>query len=82
MEKVGNEGVITVEEAKRPRDRTRRRRRHAVRPRLPLALLHHQRRQDDAELEDPYILIHEKKLSNLQPMLPVLEAVVQSGRRC
>jgi len=32
------------------------------------------------ELEDPYILIHEKKLSNLQPMLPVLEAVVQSGK--
>jgi chaperonin GroEL len=35
-----------------------------------------------AELEDPYILIHEKKLSNLQAMLPVLEAVVQSGVRC
>ncbi len=33
-----------------------------------------------AELEDPYILLHEKKLSNLQAMLPVLEAVVQSGR--
>jgi chaperonin GroEL len=33
-----------------------------------------------AELEDPYILIHEKKLSNLQAMLPVLEAVVQTGR--
>ncbi len=32
------------------------------------------------ELEDPYILIHEKKLSNLQPLLPVLEAVVQSGK--
>src|SRR3546814_20249068 len=32
------------------------------------------------ELADPYILIHEKKLSNLQAMLPVLEAVVQSGR--
>jgi chaperonin GroEL len=63
-----------------PRDRTRRRRRHAVRPRLPLALLHHQRRQDDAELEDPYILLHEKKLSGLQAMLPVLEAVVQTGK--
>ena len=46
MEKVGNEGVITVEEAKSLRDRARRRRRHAVRPRLPVALLHHQRRQD------------------------------------
>src|SRR3546814_6180896 len=32
------------------------------------------------ELNDPYILIHEKKLSNLQAMLPILEAVVQSGR--
>src|SRR4051812_50228664 len=32
------------------------------------------------ELSDPYILIHEKKLSNLQAMLPILEAVVQSGR--
>jgi chaperonin GroEL len=80
MQKVGNEGVITVEEAKTARDRTRRRRRHAVRPRLPLALLRHQRREDDAELEDAYILIHEKKLSGLQAMLPVLEAVVQSGK--
>jgi len=33
-----------------------------------------------AELEEPYILIHEKKLSSLQPILPLLEAVVQSGR--
>jgi hypothetical protein len=33
-----------------------------------------------AELEDPYILIHEKKLSSLQPMLPILEAVVQGGQ--
>jgi chaperonin GroEL len=33
-----------------------------------------------AEIEDPYILLHEKKLSNLQAMLPVLEAVVQSGK--
>merc|ERR1711916_140297 len=32
------------------------------------------------ELEDPYILLHEKKLSNLQDMLPILEKVVQSGR--
>ena len=46
MAKVGNEGVITVEEAKTPRDRARGRRGHAVRPRLPVALLHHQRRQD------------------------------------
>ena len=33
-----------------------------------------------AELEDPYILIHEKKLSSLRPTLPILEAVVQAGR--
>ena len=32
------------------------------------------------ELEDPYILLHEKKLSSLQPLLPILESVVQSGR--
>jgi chaperonin GroEL len=79
-EKVGNEGVITVEEAKTARDRTRRRRGHAVRPRLPVALLRHQRRQDGRRARDAYILLHEKKLSNLQPMLPVLEAVVQSGK--
>ena len=63
-----------------PRIRARRRRGHAVRPRLSLALLHHQCREDAVELQDPYILIHEKKLSNLQAMLPILEAVVQSGR--
>ena len=45
MQKVGNEGVITVEEAKTARDRARGRRGHAVRPRLPLALLHHQCRR-------------------------------------
>src|SRR3954469_18482549 len=33
-----------------------------------------------AEFEDPYILIHEKKLSSLQPLLPLLEAVVESGK--
>ena len=47
MQKVGNEGVITVEEAKGIADRTRRRRGHAVRPRLHLAVLHHQRREDE-----------------------------------
>ena len=80
MQKVGNEGVITVEEAKG----------------LDTELEVVEGMQFDrgylspyfvtnaekmiAELEDPYILIHEKKLSNLQQMLPVLEAVVQSGR--
>ncbi|MFM9858071.1 chaperonin GroEL [Pseudoxanthobacter sp. M-2] len=80
MQKVGNEGVITVEEAKS----------------LDTELEVVEGMQFDrgylspyfitnaekmiAELEDPYILIHEKKLSSLQAMLPVLEAVVQSGK--
>src|ERR1041385_687888 len=80
MEKVGKEGVITVEEAKG----------------LEFELDVVEGMQFDrgylspyfitnpdkmtVELADPYILIHEKKLSNLQAMLPILEAVVQSGR--
>jgi chaperonin GroEL len=80
MEKVGKEGVITVEEAKG----------------LEFELDVVEGMQFDrgylspyfitnpdkmtVELENPYILIHEKKLSNLQSMLPILEAVVQSGR--
>ena len=80
MEKVGNEGVITVEEAKS----------------LATELETVEGMQFDrgylspyfvtnteklkVELEDPYILIHEKKLSNLQAMIPLLEQVVQSGR--
>src|ERR671912_274586 len=80
MEKVGKEGVITVEEAKG----------------LEFELDVVEGMQFDGgylspyfitnpekmsvELTDPYILIHEKKLSNLQAMLPILEAVVQSGR--
>ncbi|SOE01243.1 chaperonin GroEL [Caenispirillum bisanense] len=80
MEKVGNEGVITVEEAK------------GLETELDVV----EGMQFDrgylspyfvtngekmvAELDNPYILIHEKKLSSLQPLLPVLEAVVQSGR--
>ena len=80
MEKVGKEGVITVEEAKG----------------LDFELDVVEGMQFDrgylspyfitnpekmtVELQDPYILIHEKKLSNLQAMLPILEAVVQSGR--
>ncbi|WP_421875519.1 chaperonin GroEL [Pacificispira sp.] len=80
MEKVGNEGVITVEEAK------------SLDTELevvegmqfdrgylsPYFVTDSDRMQ--AELEDPYILLHEKKLSNLQAMLPVLEAVVQNGK--
>jgi chaperonin GroEL len=80
MQKVGNEGVITVEEAK------------GIQTELEVV----EGMQFDrgyvspyfitnaekmiAELENPYILIHEKKLSGLQPMLPLLESVVQSGK--
>jgi chaperonin GroEL len=80
MQKVGNEGVITVEEAKS----------------LTTELEVVEGMQFDrgylspyfvtnadkmiAELENPYILLHESKLSNLQAMLPILETVVQSSR--
>jgi chaperonin GroEL len=80
IEKVGDEGVITVEEAKT----------------TETALDVVEGMQFDrgyispyfitdaekmvAELDDPYILLHEKKLSTLQPILPVLEQVVQSGK--
>jgi len=53
MQRVGNEGVITVEEAQEPRHRTRRGRGHAVRPRLSLALFRHQRREDDRRTGEP-----------------------------
>ncbi|UEM23299.1 chaperonin GroEL [Skermanella mucosa] len=80
MEKVGNEGVITVEEAK------------SLETELevvegmqfdrgylsPYFVTNADKMQ--AELENPYILLHEKKLSGLQALLPVLESVVQSGR--
>ena len=80
MQKVGNEGVITVEEAK------------SLATELevvegmqfdrgyisPYFVTNAEKMR--AELEDVYILIHEKKLSNLQSLLPLLEAVVQSGK--
>ncbi|OJY69705.1 MAG: chaperonin GroL [Sphingobium sp. 66-54] len=80
MEKVGKEGVITVEEAKgldfeldvvegMQFDRGYLSPYFITNPEKMLV-----------ELSDPYILIHEKKLSSLQAMLPILEAVVQSGR--
>jgi chaperonin GroEL len=80
MQKVGNEGVITVEEAK------------GIQTELDVV----EGMQFDrgyvspyfitnaekmiVELAEPYVLIHEKKLSSLQPMLPLLESVVQSGK--
>ncbi|MGY3611341.1 TCP-1/cpn60 chaperonin family protein, partial [Bradyrhizobium sp. Lot11] len=80
MQKVGNEGVITVEEAKTAETEL-----EVVegmqfdRGYLSPYFVTNQDKMR-VELEDPYILIHEKKLSNLQSMLPVLEAVVQSGK--
>ena len=80
MEKVGNEGVITVEEAKTAETEL-----EVVegmqfdRGYLSPYFITNQDKMR-AELEDPYILIHEKKLSNLQALLPVLESVVQSGK--
>jgi chaperonin GroEL len=80
MDKVGNEGVITVEEAKTAETEL-----EVVegmqfdRGYLSPYFVTNQDKMR-VELEDPYILIHEKKLSNLQSMLPVLEAVVQSGK--
>ena len=80
MEKVGGEGVITVEESKTTEttlevvegmqfDRGYISPYFVTNPEKMIA-----------ELEDPYILIHEKKLSGLQPMLPLLEAIVRTGR--
>jgi len=80
MQKVGNEGVITVEEAK------------GIQTELdvvegmqfdrgyvsPYFITNAEKMVVD--MEQPYILIHESKLSGLQPMLPLLESIVQSGR--
>ena len=80
MQKVGNEGVITVEEAKSLETET-----EIVegmqfdRGYLSPYFITNAEKMV-AELEDPYILIHEKKLSSLQALLPILEAVVQSGK--
>ncbi len=80
MQKVGNEGVITVEEAKTAETEL-----EVVegmqfdRGYLSPYFVTNAEKMV-AELDDPYILIHEKKLSNLQALLPVLEAVVQSSR--
>ncbi|MBW9091608.1 chaperonin GroEL [Rhizobium wenxiniae] len=80
MEKVGNEGVITVEEAKTAETEL-----EVVegmqfdRGYLSPYFVTNQDKMR-VELEEPYILIHEKKLSNLQSLLPVLEGVVKSGK--
>jgi chaperonin GroEL len=80
MKKVGNEGVITVEEAKSLEteldvvEGMQFDRGYAS----PYFVTNAEKMT--TELEAPYILIHEKKLSGLQPMLPLLEAVVQSGK--
>jgi chaperonin GroEL len=80
MAKVGNEGVITVEEAKTAETEL-----DVVegmqfdRGYLSPYFITNAEKMT-VELEDPYILLHEKKLSGLQSMLPLLEAVVQSGK--
>ncbi|KAF0210800.1 MAG: hypothetical protein FD172_2374 [Methylocystaceae bacterium] len=80
MQKVGNEGVITVEEAKSLETET-----DIVegmqfdRGYLSPYFITNAEKMI-AELDEPYILIHEKKLSTLQPLLPILEAVVQTGK--
>ncbi|MBP1875540.1 chaperonin GroEL [Ensifer adhaerens] len=80
MQKVGNEGVITVEEAKTAETEL-----EVVEGMQfdrgylsPYFVTNADKMR--TEFDDPYILIHEKKLSNLQAMLPVLEAVVQSSK--
>ena len=63
-----------------PGDRARRGRGHAVRPRLPLPLLHQQPAEQSVELEDPFILLYDKKISNIRDLLPVLEDVAKAGK--
>ena len=80
MDKVGKEGVITVEDGKSLNNELGRRRRHAVRPRLPVALLHQQPRKARLLLDNPFVLLFDKKISNIRDLLPVLEQVAKAGR--
>jgi chaperonin GroEL len=79
MDKVGKDGVITVEEGKSLEHRGRARRGHAVRQGLPVAPLRHQPGDDGDTLENPYILIHEKKISSAKDMLPILGKIADAG---
>ena len=79
MSKVGKEGVITVKRA-RSRQRTGNRRRHAVRPRLSLALLHQQPAEHERGARQAFILLYDKKISNIRELIPLLEGVAKSGR--
>jgi chaperonin GroEL len=80
MMKVGAEGVVTVEEGKSAHYGARARRRHAVRQGLRVALLHHRPEDDGGLLENALILVHEKKISNVREMIPLLEQVSRSGK--
>ena len=80
MQKVGNEGVITVEEAKTAETELDVVEGMQVDRGYLSPYFITNAEKMVAELEDPYILIHEKKLSSLQAMLPILEATVQSGK--
>ena len=81
MDKVGKDGVITVEESKSMQFETGIRGRYAVRPWLPVCLLHHRHDKMEAVITEPYILINEKKISAAQDIVPILEKLVQIGKR-